>query len=159
MANPIAVTNTSPVIALVSIGHLHLLDELFDRIVVPPAVWAELIDKPGAPEPAQLLALRNIAFYPQQPIPPEAADLDVGERDAIALATSLAGSWVLLDEIKARRIAEQLGLPVKGTLGILVEAKRRGFVPALRQLLDSLVATGFHLAPDLIATVLSTAGE
>jgi predicted nucleic acid-binding protein len=88
VANAVAVTNTSPVIALVSIGHFPLLDALFAKVVVSPVVWSELIDKPGAPEPAQLLALNNIAFYPQQPIPPEAADLDAGERDAISLAVA-----------------------------------------------------------------------
>jgi len=159
VANPVAVTNTSPVIALVGIGELQLLDALFETIFVPLEVWDELIDKPGAPEPEQLRALRGVAFYPTQPIPPEAAFLDPGERAAIALAVSMPGAWVLLDEFAARKVAGQLRLPVKGTLGVLVEAKRRGIVPAVRPLIERMLENGCRLGPELVAMVLSSVGE
>ncbi len=159
MANAIAVTNTSPVIALVGIGELRLVDALFERVFVPIEVWDELIDKPGAPEPAQLRALRTVAFYPTQPIPPEAAYLDPGERAAIALAVSMPGAWVLLDEFAARKVAAQLRLPVKGTLGVLVEGKRRGLVAAVRPLIEGMLANGCRLAPELVTMVLSSVGE
>jgi predicted nucleic acid-binding protein len=159
VANPIAVTNTSPVIALVAAGELQLLDELFERICVPMEVWSELADKHGALEPDQLRALRGVAFFPAQPVPAEAARLDPGERAVIALARSIPGAWVLLDELAARRVASELGLPVKGTLGVLVEAKRRGLVPAVRPLVERMIASGFHLGPDLVKTLLSSVGE
>lgn len=159
MAEAVAVTNTSPVIALASIGQLRLFDVLFDRIVVPLAVWGELTDKPGAPEPGQLLGLRNIAFFPPQPIPPEAQDLDLGERHPIAVVLSIPGARVLLDERDARRVAAGLQLSVRGTLGILAEAKRRGLVSSLRDMIARLSADRFRLSPELIATVLASVGE
>lgn len=159
MADAIAVTNTSPVIALVGIGELRLLDALFETVFVPIEVWDELMDKPGSPEPEQLRALRGVAFYPTQPIPPEAALLDPGERAAIALAVSMPGTWILLDEFAARKVAGDLGLPVKGTLGVLVEAKRRGLVVAVRPLIERMLANGCRLAPELVAMVLSSVGE
>ena len=59
MAKRIAITNTSPVIALVGAGALSLLDCLFEHLLVPFEVWEELIAKPDAPEPPALLALQN----------------------------------------------------------------------------------------------------
>jgi predicted nucleic acid-binding protein len=141
VANPIAVTNTSPVIALAGIGHLHLLEALFDKLFVPFEVWDELTDKPNAPEPNQLRGLHNVAFYPSQPVPPAAARLDAGERAAIAVAVSMPGAWVLLDELAARRVAEVLRLPVRGTLAVLVEARRRTLIPAVRPLRRSFLMT------------------
>jgi predicted nucleic acid-binding protein len=66
-----AVTNTSPVIALVGVGELRLLDALFASVIVPFEVWDELSDKPGATEPAELLALRRVTYHPPLPGPPE----------------------------------------------------------------------------------------
>lgn len=51
MAQPVAVTNTSPVIALVGVGQLQLFDARFEQVLVPFEVWGELVDKPGASEP------------------------------------------------------------------------------------------------------------
>jgi predicted nucleic acid-binding protein len=159
VVQPLAVTNTSPVIALVGIGELRLLDALFDRVVVPFEAWDELIDKPEAPECGELLALRGVAFHPTPSFPPSAASLDPGERAAIALAVAMPGAWVLLDEIAARRVAEGLGLAVRGTLGVLAEAKRRGLVAAVRPLVEKMVENGYRLAPELVASVLCAVGE
>lgn len=159
MAQPVAVTNTSPVIALAGVGQLHLFDALFERVLVPFEVWGELVDKPGAPEPAELQALRCVGFHPAAPIPPEATLLDPGERAAIALAVATPGAWVLLDEMAARRVAEGLRLPVKGTLGILVEGKRRGLVSQLRPVIERMIDNGCRFAPDLVTMVLSSVGE
>ena len=159
MADPVAVTNTSPVIALVGIGQLALLDSLFDRVVVPFEVWDELSAKPGAPEPAQLQALARIEFRPTPTIPAEAATLDAGERAAIALAASIPGAWVLLDEIAARRVADGLRIPVRGTLGVLAHAKRQGLIPLVGPLIERMVANGCRFAPGLVVAVLSTVGE
>ena len=68
VAGLVAVTNTTPVVALVGVGEQHLLEELFERVVVPADVWTELEDKPGAPEPAALLSLRNIVVLPARTV-------------------------------------------------------------------------------------------
>ena len=159
MADRVAVTNTSPVIALAVVDALPLLDALFDRVIVPPEVWEELLDKPGATEPDRLRSLRAFTFLPTPKIPPEALALDDGERAAIAHAMAIPGAFVLLDEIAARRVAEQLGLPVRGTLGILVEGKRRGLVPAVRPLIEMLLSSGVRLAPNLVASICAAVGE
>jgi predicted nucleic acid-binding protein len=159
VAQPVAVTNTSPIIALVGVGELRVLGALFASIVVPFEVWQELVDKPGAPEPALLRALPGVAFQPTPPWPPEAAALDPGERAAIALAVAIPDAWVLLDDIAARRVATDLGIPVRGTLGVLVEGKRRGLLPGVRPLVEQMIENGCRLAPQLVSSVLAAVGE
>jgi predicted nucleic acid-binding protein len=159
VAHPVAVTNTTPIIALVGVGELRLLDALFERVVVPFEVWDELTDKPGAPEPEALRTLQSVVFLPAPAAPTETASLHAGEAAAIALALTTPGARVLLDDIAARRIADGLGLTVKGTLGLLVEAKRQGLLPSVRPLVERMIENGFRLAPSLVASVLSAAGE
>lgn len=77
--------------------------------------------------------------------------LDPGEASVIALARTLLPCLAIIDERRGRRIAQQIyGLPVKGTAGLLVEARRRGFVGELRPMLDQLKAAGYFLADSVI---------
>jgi uncharacterized protein len=66
---------------------------------------------------------------------------------------------VILDDAVARRVAEALGLPLIGTLGIILEAKRKGLIPAVAPFLEQLQASGFRLAPHTQAAVLKLAKE
>jgi predicted nucleic acid-binding protein len=88
-----------------------------------------------------------------------AGRLDPGETEAIALALDAGIGRVILDDLPARRLALQLGLRVIGTAGVLLLAKQRGIVPALRPLLDALKASGFRLRKDVHDEVLNAAGE
>jgi uncharacterized protein len=96
-----------------------------------------------------------------QPIGPRilSTSLGPGESEAISLALEVGASWVILDDRPARRLAQSLGLTVIGTLGILLAAKRRGLLPAVRPCLDELIRYGFHVSADLCEQILRAAGE
>jgi predicted nucleic acid-binding protein len=85
--------------------------------------------------------------------------LGAGEREAIALAVELNASEVLLDDLPARRLASHLGLPVLGTLGILLRAKARGLVPQVRPLLQMLHEQDFRMSEQLFDAIVAAAGE
>lgn len=87
------------------------------------------------------------------------ADLDPGEAAALWLAVERRSEWVLSDDRPARLAAERLGLRVRGSLGILAEAKRRGLLPTVVPLLHELKAKGVWLSEDLIQKVLRDLGE
>ncbi len=75
----------------------------------------------------------------------------------IALGISKVGSICILDDLAARNCAQVFGLPVTGTLGVLIRAKRAGFVPALRPEIDRLVLAGSLLSPSVIENALALA--
>ncbi len=153
MSLPPVVSNSSPLIALEQIGNLNLLQKLFATVSIPPAVSRET---------TKIVLPPWITEIPlAQPVGPQIlrASLGPGESEAISLALEVGAQWVILDDRPARRLAEALNLPVIGTLGVLLAAKRRGFLPAIRLCVDALVNHGFHIAPDLYERVLSDAGE
>ena len=82
-----------------------------------------------------------------------------GESETICLTLERNAPLVLLDDRAARRHAVSLGLPVMGTLGVLMASKRKGYIQAIKPVVDSLLDLGFRVAPGLRDQVLGDAGE
>lgn len=147
------VSDTSPLIALHQIGQLSLLRTIFGTVLVPPAVVREGV---GLERPSWIVE-RPLT----RPLAPAVlrAGLGQGESEAISLALELHADRVILDELPARGLAQRLNIPLIGTLGILLAAKRRGLIPAIREHIDILRRGGFRVANDLYENVLRSAGE
>lgn len=146
------VSDTSPICYLLQIGHIELLPALFGGILIPAAVRSELAH-PGAgsvlrawvESPPPWLQILSSS---QAPL----ADLErlhPGEREAISLALHLQADLVLLDEKKARQVAQNRGLTVSGLLGILALAAERRLIP-IREAVQSLQRTTFRIEPRLL---------
>ncbi len=148
------VADSSPLIALSQIGCLHLLQKLFDIIHTPPAVAREVAPSVTLPEWVLQEDL-------EQEIGPTVLsfNLGLGESEAITLALELDARRVILDDRPARRLAQALQVPVIGTLGILLAAKRRELIPAVGSYLDALLAHEFRISPRLYQQVLFDADE
>jgi predicted nucleic acid-binding protein len=160
-SDSIVVADSSPLIALARIGRLELLTRLVQRVLIPPAVQAEIRadgDRPGAREVAAATWIQV-----EQPDPVLASSygllVDRGEAEAIALAKNIAGSVLLIDDRLARRLAERLGIPRIGTVGVLLEFRRREWTPSLRADIDALLANGIYLRRELIDAALRAAQE
>lgn len=162
MADGLIVCDTGPLIALALIDQLDLLPKLYARALVPRVVLGEVTaggtDRPGASAILSADALQTVDGV--EPDPLLAAELGPGEATVIATAYRMDGSRVLLDERRARRIATRAyGLTVKGSAGVLVAGKRAGLLPAVRPLLDAMVAGGYYLSPRLVKRATAEAGE
>jgi len=147
----VAVTNTTCLIVLDRIGRLDILSSSFARIVLPSEVQEEF----GAiPAWCTEQRITNTSLYAALSV-----QLGRGEAAAITLATEIQGSMIILDDRKARRIAQQMGLPVLGTIGILLRAKRSGVIARLAPILDQFDAAGFRVSGDLRTRALLLAEE
>jgi predicted nucleic acid-binding protein len=149
------IADASPLIALHQIGQISLIERLFGRILIPSAVAREV--SPSLPSlPAWILA-RDLT----QPIGSEIhrASLGAGESETLALGLEIGATLVILDERPARKLALVLGLPVLGTAGILLAAKRAGVIPEVRPFLDALIEHGFRISTSLRERVLADAAE
>jgi len=159
---PPVISNTGPLIALADIGQLELLHHLFNNILIPPAVRAEVVN-----EPALAVVQTAIAqgwIVEQRPSDTSAIrllneTLDLGESEAIALAQQTAPHWIILDDLAARHVAEAMGFPVIGTLGVLLQAKETGHITEVKPLLDKLRDLSLYLSEALYTSVLKSAGE
>ena len=148
------VADASPLIAFQQIGQLPLLQALFTTLLIPPAVTKEIA--PGVPSQPWIIE-RSLT----QPIAPlvQGARLGAGETEAISLALELHADHLLVDDKAARRLAEGLGLNVIGTLGVLLAAKRKGLISAVRPQVEALLANNFRISPQLVARALAAVGE
>ncbi|MBI3416446.1 MAG: DUF3368 domain-containing protein [Verrucomicrobia bacterium] len=152
----IVVSDTSCISNLLTIGHSHLLAELFGEVIVPPAVERELrrfhpvfpdFLKPVSPRSASMLSrLRQ--------------EIDAGEAEAICVACELKADRLLIDEKLGRAVALREGLAIIGVVGVLVTAKQKALVPAIGPLLSRLEnEAGFRLGARVKAAALQAVGE
>lgn len=162
MLDSAAITDSGPLICLARINQLELLPRLFSKIFVPPGVWSEVTVKgqshPGAQEVSQVTWLTIQAPDPQL-VKPLSILVDAGEAEAIALAQTTSDCTILLDDSRARKIAQRLNIKHIGTIGLLLRAKRRGMLEKIRPHIDALIENGIYIRRELIDAVLKDAGE
>jgi len=87
------------------------------------------------------------------------ASVDEGEASAIALALENSDALLILDDLKARKYAEKLGLKIIGTIGVLIDAKRSGYLSSIKPSLKKIRHTNFRLTVELEKLALQKAGE
>jgi predicted nucleic acid-binding protein len=141
-------------IAFHQIGQLPLLQALFTSLLVPPSVAKEIA--PSVPAQPWIVE-RGLGG----PIPHSIleAELGPGETEAIGLALEIRAEQFLVDEREGRHLAQRHGLHVIGTLGVLLAAKRKGLIPAVRPQIEALVQNNFWISPHLVETTLTDVGE
>lgn len=156
------ICNTSPLQYLHQIDQLSIIHNLVGSIIVPPAVIAEL--NAGIAKGLDLPQIEKIKWIKiRAPISVAATslitDLGPGESQVLMLALEIPGSIAILDDFLARRIAVSKGIAIKGTLGLLLDAKRAGYIPLVKPSIDMLSDRGFRLALHTREAVLKLAGE
>jgi uncharacterized protein len=156
------VVNTTPIIALSLIGRLDLLRHLYTEVLIPPAVRAEVLS--GGEERAGMIELQQAPWIRETPLQsPRSADLlvdlDRGEAEVLVLALEQQAELVILDERLARRHAQRLGLPLTGTLGVLLRAKHLGLIPSVLSMINALQRGGIWLSNHVIKETLRLADE
>ncbi len=160
----IVVSDTSPVLSLTLVGQLDLLRQLYGSIMIPEAVRDELIVDGAAYHNGDEVIQQNwihirtvtnlIVLKLLQ------RELDRGEAEALALAIDLKADLILLDEFKARRLADDLDLPHTGVIDLLGEAKRLNYLSEVKPTLDALINHAhFHVSQKLYQRTLQSAGE
>jgi predicted nucleic acid-binding protein len=161
-----AVSDTSPILGLASIGQLGLLQEQFGAVFIPKAVLAELKVETrfrGASIVRSALESGWLEVKDVQNLPLVQAlsmELDLGEAEALALATDLRIEIIVMDEHDGRARARAMGLKPVGVIGILLRAKNQGRIQSLENTLQALrEEVGFYVADELLQRILKEAGE
>tara|TARA_B100000315_G_scaffold258305_1_gene309949 strand:- start:1193 stop:1678 length:486 start_codon:yes stop_codon:yes gene_type:complete len=156
------VADTGPIIAFARIGRLDLLRQVAQEVVIPQAVYEEIIGqgevRPGAKEIADSQWIKRRTVSNTAILEGTPPSLHSGEREAIALAEEL-GAPLLIDEVRGRRHAAERGIPIFGSLTVLADAKRRGHVSQVRPYLKDLLEVGYWVDEDLIRVFLQQVGE
>jgi len=139
------ICNTTPFISLSTIGKINLLRQIYSSVIVPMAVVEEInrggeISVPDLTSLDWVEVVSNVTTSENRLL----FQLDYGERQVVLNALKRQADLVLIDDRVARNIAEYLGLNVKGTLGVLVEAKRKGLIPSFKKAALKIKEQGIH---------------
>ena len=161
-----AVSNTSPISNLAWIGRLNLLREQFQEVWIPKAVETELQNLPDAAARKAVDDARHQGWLKSRAASDAAlvsilmVELHPGEAEAIALALEMKVDHLLIDEREGRTLARQLGLPLTGVLGVLLRAKKKGRIKAVKPEIDALKSKArFFISTALETAILTKAGE
>ena len=157
----IVIADAGPLIAFARLHQLDLLPQIFDRVFVTDIVFAECAgraDFPESPLIRKAVDKKQLVLCTAPDFSAYAQKIDAGEASAIAVAIEY-GCGVLMDDKTGRKMATNAGVPVIGTVGVLVLAKRNGLVPLVKPQLEKLAASGYFLSEEIIAAALAASGE
>jgi predicted nucleic acid-binding protein len=152
------VSNSSPLIALAKIGKLDILTKdvvipkaVFDEITKPQKEYTEKLHKWGKDKVSGVKNRKAVEYLEIL--------LDRGEAETIVLAEEITANAVLIDDLKARKIATLRGLTVIGTLGVLLAAKDKGLIREVKPLFEELMKKRIRVSKELYNRSLELAHE
>lgn len=148
----VIISDTSCLIILTKIGELDLLHQLYKMVTITQDILLEYGE--NLPDWIEVQQVKD--NYRQQLLEMQ---IDKGEASAIALALETTDNIVILDDWKARRVAERLGLCVTGTLGVIIKAKNSGVISSIKPYLDKIRVTNFRISEELEQLALKEANE
>ena len=160
------VSNASPIINLCKLKLFHHLPAVYKGLTIPDAVFDEIVKK-GAGRPGAIEVSNGIksGFIVRKQVNNSLAAsalsrfLGRGESEAIILASEISADAVILDDNKARIVADSMNLHVTGTIGILLNLKQTGIIPTIRPFLDKAVEFGFRISPAIYDKILRKVRE
>ena len=139
----IIIADTSCLILFTKIDELDILDALFDEIIVTPQIAEEFGRK--LPPFIQVKAVdskETVSLYNNS--------VDMGESSAMAIALEIKDALLIIDDAKARKLAQKSGLSITGTVGVIVLAHKMGVLKDSSNIIGKIEKTNFRLSQDML---------
>ncbi len=155
----VVVADTGAIISLIHINRLSLIEQVLGEFFIPYAVWEEL-NKYDYPEfdkdQVSKLREKTIEIGTTNHL---SMIMDLGESEAVILYEELKADFLLIDDSKARKVAESLNLNCLGSLGLLLKAKEKGYVQELKSYFEKWLKVGRHFSKPLLNEILEKVDE
>jgi predicted nucleic acid-binding protein len=159
MKNGIVIADSGPIISLALINKLELLDSLFDDIIIPEAVWIEISNDDSKPFHKRICAYFKDKVQQIKGFNDLTFIMDYGESESVILYKEVQANFLLIDDKKARTIAENLGINCIGTLGLLSIAKDKQLFDKLKPIFEDLLKNNRFYSIWLLNAILTQKGE
>lgn len=148
----IVISDTSTLIILHKINELNILKQVYGELITTPEIAEEFGEKlPDWINVQSVTDEKYQRFLETQ--------VDRGEASAIALAAEFEDVTLLLDDLKARKLAQKLKLKTTGALGVIHKAKQMSIIPKVKPLIDKLLLTNFRISDNIIDEILKLNNE
>lgn len=163
----IVVSDTTPLISFMKIGQLDLMEKLFGEVQIPQAVFDELTSNPKFADESRkikdcvFIHIVQVQDFKSVDLLRRATGLDIGESEAIVLTDNLQADLLLMDEAKGREIAENMGLKIMGTVGLLMASYQSGYITAeeIRKCIGILRDSGRYIGEKYLHMLLERIKE
>jgi predicted nucleic acid-binding protein len=152
MPKNLVIADASCLILLNKIEELDILKDNYQKVYITPEIATEF--NVAIPDWIEIITVKNKTL---QSLFENL--LDLGESTALSLAFEIPDSIVILDDLKARKVARNLGLKITGTVGVIVNAKLEGTIPSAKIILEKILNTDFRINVKIINEAIRAAGE
>jgi len=159
MKNGLLIADSGPLFSMALIDKLHILDHLFDGVKIPGAVWEEITFDNTKPDFIKLTGYLKNKIHQIEGVNELTFLMDYGESEAIVLYKELKADFLLIDDKKARKIAENTGIRCIGLIGLLAVAKQKMLIDKLKPLFEKFLKNIRYYAIELLNEVLKDSGE
>jgi predicted nucleic acid-binding protein len=146
------IADTSCFIVLEKINELSLLNKIYREVITAPEIATEF--KKPLPDSISIIETKNKLVQRELE-----AKIDVGEASAIALGLEIPNCSIILDDLKARKIAASLKLDFTGTLGVIVKAKQLNLIDSVKPIIRKLREAGLRFSEEIEKDILNQAKE
>lgn len=156
------IINSTPMIILSKIGMLEILQKRYGKVIIPQAVYEEIIVKDDVAfnliKSREWIEIKKVSAIEDKKL--YKTKLHAGEVEVMILAQEFGGDVLtVIDDYAARKTAQYLGIPVTGTIGVLMKAKSLGYIDSLRNCIILMRQAGFYISKDLEKSALEKVGE
>ena len=157
----ILIADSSALISLAICDSLNLLELLFKEVKVPRAVYIEVSkkSKKEADKLSDYLINKIVDIVNNSDFIIKEGTIEVGELEAMILYKQLKANWLLVDDRRARKIAELNQINIIGSLGILLLSKKVGYIPNIKSRIDMLKNSDIFFSDELLQNTMALAGE
>lgn len=155
----LVIADTGALISLGHVGHIHLIEEIFGDFYIAEAVWKELQEYESSEFDTNILIgleSRVITIKSKNHL---RMVMDYGESESVILYEELKADYLLIDDNKARKIAESLDVNCIGSIGLLIKAKQKGLIPELKPIFEKWVSLGRYFSKKLLNNILADLDE
>ncbi|WP_114748825.1 DUF3368 domain-containing protein [Pleomorphovibrio marinus] len=159
MKNGLVIADAGPIFSLAVVKKLGLLNELFDDIKIPKAVWEEITLQTGASFHANIVEFFKNKIVDVKGFNELTFMMDYGESEAVILYKEQKADFLLIDDKKARRIAENFGMNCIGTIGLLLISKEKGLINELRPIFLEFLRNKRFYSINLLNRLLNDRNE
>ena len=156
---PKVIVNTTPLIVLADVAQFDLLRKLYGEIMIPQAVLEEIRSQPAKRLTASSDWIKIVRVTNKEDRSLFRARLHAGEVEVMLLAQEQNADLVIMDDNAAKKTAKFMGLKVTGTLGVLLRAKREGYIQEIKPIIRAMAADGFYIDEKTKRYVLDAAKE
>lgn len=146
------ISDASVLILFRNLNHFSILKDVYGKLYVTDEIALEFGE--NLPDWITIQAVTDVTYQNFLE-----TQLDAGEASAMALAKQLKNPLLILDDLKARKLARQLRFKFTGSLGVIHRAKKIGIISEVKPIIDKILKTDFRISQKIVDEILKLNDE